>query len=165
MPRVLSAFAMASALLLTAAPARAGMGPCVPDTHDGLICGSGDGAARVIDDTLSPSKRFALAWRSPNAPPTAEPADDKTELVLVRVSDGAILTATPTDYWDTGEMHVNRLQEQASWSPDSRLVIRVFQQRFDSTHVDVYAIGKNGEFAGALDLLKIMDRAIRARMK
>jgi len=164
MPRMLPTICIASALLL-GAPAFAGMGPCLPDQHDGLICGSGDGAARVIEDTLSPSKRFALAWRSLDAPPTQEPKDDKTELLLVRVGDGVILTRSPTEYWDTGEMHVNRLQEQASWSPNSRLVIRAFQQRFETGSAELYAIGKTGEFAGALDLRKILDTAIRARLK
>ena len=59
------AAALVAAVLFTSPPAHADMGPCKPDKHDGLICGSGDGAARVIDDTTSPSKQLALAWRTP----------------------------------------------------------------------------------------------------
>ena len=70
------------------------MGPCQPDKFDGLICGSGIGAARVIADTLSPSKRLALAWRSPKGAPTEVPSGD-TEILVVRVADGAIRRKPP----------------------------------------------------------------------
>ena len=29
---------------------------CIPDRHGGLVCGEGKDAARIIDDTISPSK-------------------------------------------------------------------------------------------------------------
>src|SRR5262249_37829369 len=52
------------------------LGACAPDAHEGLTCGTGDGAARVIADTVSPSERLALAWRSPGGPPTEQPDED-----------------------------------------------------------------------------------------
>ena len=80
------------------------MGPCKQDeTLDAMFCGSGNGAAFVIRDTLSPSGRLALAWRTPDGPPTEQPDEDKIELVVVRIADGAILSQGKTDYWDTGE--------------------------------------------------------------
>jgi len=48
-------------------------------------------AAIVIRDTPSPSGRLALAWRTPEAPPTEEPDWDKIELPVLRVADGAVL--------------------------------------------------------------------------
>jgi hypothetical protein len=62
-----------------------------------LTCGQGDGAARVIDKTMSPSKRLALAWRSMDHPPT-EPAEDydDLELLLIRLKDGAVLSRRMT---------------------------------------------------------------------
>ena len=63
---------LAPLVFLTAsAMAHAEMGPCQPDSHESFICGSGNGAARVIGDTVSPSKRLALAWRGTKTPPTA----------------------------------------------------------------------------------------------
>jgi hypothetical protein len=67
-------FAVAAALLAAScASAWAGGGPCKPDQFYGLTCGDGPGAARVIDRTISPSKRLAFAWREPGKSPTEDP--------------------------------------------------------------------------------------------
>jgi hypothetical protein len=152
------------ALVACAARATAEMGPCQPDKFGGLTCGSGVGAARVIEDTLSPSKRLALAWRSAKGPPTEEPGDDP-EILVVRLADGAILAASKGMYWNTGEARANRLQELATWSPNSRLLIRSFNSRFSTDNVDLYAFGANDEATGPFDLLKAMDPAVRAHLK
>ncbi len=155
------------ALLCAAAvPARAEMGPCIPDSHDGLRCGSGSGAARVIDGTVSPDKRFAFAWRTETGDTTDEmSSNEDTELVVVRLSDGAVLAKTASQYWDTGEMHVNRLQEQASWSPDTRLVVRAFQDRFDTPNLDLFAFDGKDALAGTVDLRKIIEPAVVKRLR
>src|SRR5262245_50662368 len=90
------------ALALSAAPAAAEMGPCKPDKFDGFMCGSGANAARVVDETLSPSKAYALAWRVKDGEIEEEPDTDKIELLLVRMSDGAILNKSGSEYWNTG---------------------------------------------------------------
>lgn len=166
MRRIPTALAALAAIILIGAStiARAEMGPCRPDDHDSFICGSGNAAARVIQGTLSPSKRLALAWRSPDRSPTEQP-DDDTEILVVRVADGAILAKTTGSYWDTGESHVNRLQELASWSPNSRFLIRSFNSRFSTDNIDLYAFGANDEVTGPFDLLKAVEPAITARMK
>src|SRR5215510_6123734 len=144
---------------LMAPPAMAEMGPCRPDDHESFICGSGAGAARVIADTLSPSKRLALAWRSLAGPPTEEPNDDP-EILVVRLADGAILAASKGMYWNTGEARANRLEELATWSP-----ISSFSSRFSTDNVDFYAFGANDEATGPFDLLKVMDPAVRTSLK
>jgi len=64
-----------------------------------MTCGQGPGAARVVDETTSPSKRFAFAWRAPDRPPT-EPPDETgnsmltVESVLIRLSDGIVLSSS-----------------------------------------------------------------------
>jgi hypothetical protein len=154
------------ALLIASAPgARAEMGPCRPDNHDSFICGSGNGAARVIEGTISPSKRLALAWRAPNGPPTEQPDDDDLETLVVRIADGAVLATIKSSYWDTGESRVNRLQELAAWSPDSRFLIRSFNSRFSTDNIDLYALGAHDEASGPFDLLKLIEPAVQARMK
>ncbi len=161
----LSAALLAGIFIIAAVPARAGMGPCVPDDHEGLVCGSGDGAARVIDETLSPSKRFALAWRVKDGPIEEQPDDDKIEVMLIRLADGVALTKSPSGYWNTGTMRVNRFEEHAAWSPNSRLVVRTYHTRFSTDMVDVYALAPDGASAASLDLLKIMDKAVRAQLR
>lgn len=59
-------------------PALADTGPCKLDAgHEIQIYGSGDGAAIVIRDTASPSKKIALAWRTPERCRPSKPDDDK----------------------------------------------------------------------------------------
>ena len=144
--------------------ALAGMGPCQPDKFGGLICGSGIGAARVIKDTLSPSKRLALAWRSTDGPPTEVPSGD-TEIIVVRLADGAILATSTGTYFNTGESSANRLDESAAWSPNSRLLVRSFDSRFSTDNIDFYALGANDEATGPVDLLKLIEPAVRAHLK
>jgi hypothetical protein len=115
---------------------------------------------------VSPSKRLALAWRSTNYPPTESAEDDDSlELLLIRLKDGVVLSRRKTDYWDTGETHVNRLYETATWSPDSRLMINTTQERYNTSTVDLYAFGDAGTPTGPFDLLKIMEGAARAQLK
>jgi hypothetical protein len=149
-----------------ALPARAEIGPCRPEAHDGLICGSGAGAARIIDGTLSPDKRLAFAWRAAKSPPTEEPDDnEEVELLLVRLADGAILARRPTGYWATGTLHVNRLQEQALWAADGSFVVRAFQARFDTPTLEVFAIGTGAKVAGPVNLRALIEPAVRAHWK
>jgi hypothetical protein len=160
-----AAVALAVCVVIAPAPgALADMGPCQPDKFGGLTCGSGVGAARVIEDTLSPSKRLALAWRSPDGPPTNEPNGD-TEILVVRVADGAILATSKGSYWNTGEARANRLEELATWSPNSRLLIRSFNSRFSTDAVELYAFGANDEATGPFDLLKVIEPALRVSLK
>ena len=122
-------------------PALAGTGPCKLDAgHEIQICGTGNGAAIVIRDTQSPSQKIALAWRTPDAPPTEQPDNEKIELLVLRLADGAILARSKGAYWDTGEMHVNRLEERAAWSPNSRLLVRSFHSRFSTDEIEIYAL-------------------------
>ncbi len=167
MRAITSAFAMLVGLLAcTALPARAEIGPCKPDSLDGLTCGSGVGAARVIDNTQSPDKRLAFAWRVPDADVAEQPGDyDTIELLLLRLSDGAILGKSETGYWDTGHTHSNNRLEEVTWSPDGRLAARIFQTRFATVTFELFALGAKDEFIGLLDLQKIVEPAVRERLK
>jgi hypothetical protein len=147
------------------APASAEMGLCGPDDYAGMTCGQGDGAARLIDGTISPSKRLALAWRSTGDPPTQEPSQGDLEDLVIRIGDGAILAKQEGEYWDTGQRHVNRLTESAVWSPNSRLMIKTFDQRFNTSIVDVFAFDADDKVIGPLNLLKIMEPALHARLR
>jgi hypothetical protein len=145
--------------------ASAETGPCQADAYGGLTCGKGNGAARVIEGTISPSKRFAMAWRYPDGPPTDIPDDDDIESLLIRVADGAILSNVKGAYWDTGETHVNRLLAGAVWSPNSRLMIATLDARFATAGVDLYAIGPDDKVIGPLNLISIIEPAVRAVLK
>jgi hypothetical protein len=152
-------------LAITSSPALADTGPCKPyPPLEVLVCGSGDGAAIVIRDTISPSKKFALAWRTVAAPPFQEP-EGQIDLVVIRLDDGGILSRTSTEYWDTGESHANRLQEHAFWSPGSKFMIREFSSRFSSDVVELYMIGAEDIVRGPFDLLSLIEPPLRKRLK
>lgn len=152
------------ALLALAAPARAEMGACHPDTHDGLICGDGDGAARVIDGTMSPAKTHALAWRDLTGPPTEDPDTEKLESILVRLSDGTILARTEGAYWNTGERRANRMSEDAAWSPNSRLVVRIADSRFSTDAIQLHLLGKN-DAVSSVDLRALVAPAVDGKLR
>jgi hypothetical protein len=152
-------------VLLSANCAQAEMGPCKDDGHSGLICGTGAGAARVIEGSTSPSKRLALAWRSPSSPPTDVPQNKVKDLVI-RIDDGAILAEQDGQFWELPSGgRVNRLQEWASWSPNSRLMIRMLDERFDTSMIDLFVFDANDTLTGPFSLLKVMEPAVRARLK
>ena len=114
------------------APLSAHADACVAD-GDSFVCGEGKGAMRVFADTISPSKQYALAWRSSEGLPNGNdmPGDD-VENLLIRLSDGKVLAKLGGQYWDTGRLRANRYDLIAAWSPDSRAVIDVASSRWDT---------------------------------
>ena len=153
-------------VLCAVLPARAEMGPCKLDANEELTCGSGVGAARVIDDTQSPNKRLAFAWSLPDADPDALPdEDDKIDLLLVRLADGVILGKSFTGFWANGHGRSNNKLEEITWSRNGRLVARIYQTQFKTDTFELYALGAKDEFVGILDLYKIVEPAVREQLK
>lgn len=136
---------------------------CVADQHDGVICGEGKDAARIIEDTTSPDKKLAIAWRCSAGMPAdgKEPAGE-IEDVIIRIGDGAVLGKLGGQYWDTGTVRPNRDEFYASWSPDSRAVVEVANARWDTTAFAYYAI--DGSKSAKVDLLSLVSPAIMAKI-
>ncbi|WP_246175666.1 hypothetical protein [Bradyrhizobium paxllaeri] len=135
---------------------------CVADQHGGLVCGEGKAAMRVVADTISPSKNYAFAWRSPQGLPSGSDTPDNIENVLVRLNDGAVLAKLGGEYWATGEMRANRYELTAAWSPDSRSVIEVANSRWESDSFAYYRI--DGASATRLDLRALVEPVMTARL-
>jgi len=162
MRHTLIASVVVAVLVLSQAPAWAGA--CVADKFGGLICGEGNDALRVFPETISPSKKFAFAWRTAKGlgnnqygEPSADVEDD-----LIRIADGAILAKLGGDYWDNGKLHPNRDQLVAFWSADSRAVVEVKNSRWESDAFRYYAI--EGDKATTLDLRALVEPALRAKL-
>jgi hypothetical protein len=152
--------------LLTVAdalPATAETGPCLPDQAGGLTCGEGPGAARVVEGTISPSKRLAFAWRVPGRP-LAEAPDADVESLLIRLSDGAVLSSAPGQYWRTGGAMANHIDEGAVWSPNSRFAIEVTDAKWSTEDLRLYAIGADDKVL-VLDLKAIIEPAVRKQLR
>ena len=146
-------------------PAVAELGPCKADARQTPLCGSGKGAARVVHDTISPDRKFALAWRHPDKDPAAVTEDDSDlELLLIRLADGAVLAKADTEYFRNPGQHANRREEYAIWSPDSRMVIRMYDLRYGTDVFTLYRIGADGNLAGQIELDKMIEQAVFARL-
>jgi hypothetical protein len=163
--RTIRAFLTALPFLTVAAalPASAETGPCVPDRDGGLTCGEGPGAARVVEGTLSPSKRLAFAWRVPGRP-LAEAPDADVESVLIRLSDGAVLSSALGHYWLTASSRANHIDESAVWSPNSHFAIEVTDAKWSTEELRLYAIGADDKVL-VLDLKAIIEPAVRKRLR
>jgi hypothetical protein len=148
-------------------PAVAELGPCKADAQQTPLCGSGKGAARVVADTISPDKRFALAWRHPDMNPGDVTRDDASdlEILLIRLADGAVLAKADTEYFRNPGQNANRRDEYAIWSLDNRMVIRQYDIRFGTDVYRLYRIGADGALSGEIDLDKMIEDAIYARLQ
>jgi hypothetical protein len=138
-------------------------GPCKPDSFNGLVCGDGPGAARVIDGTTSPSRHFAFAWRSMSSAPLDLATDAEhydLRNALIRLSDGALLWETEGSFWSTGGPHVNRYEQTAAWSPNSRFAVEILDYRWQTLELRLFAIGADDKIL-VLDLKPVIEPAVR----
>jgi hypothetical protein len=134
-----------------------------------MTCGQGPGAARVVNGTTSPSKRLAFAWRAPGRSPT-EPPDQTgdsmftVESLLIRISDGAVLSSAKGEYWRTGDLQANHIDESVAWSPNSRLAVEATNSKWSTDILRLYSIGADDKVL-VLDLQKIIEPAVRTRLR
>ncbi len=154
----------AAALLAACVPAHAEASPCKPDQFNGLTCGVGPGAARVIEGTTSPDNRLAFAWRDPGKAPTEEPDIYNVESVLIQLHDGRALAMAPGGFWNTSTMRVNHYDFHAIWSPDSNYVIELLDFRWSTETLRLYALRK-GDAPLSLDLKPIIELAVRKYLR
>jgi hypothetical protein len=160
---LISAAAILAPVLCTTTAA-AEMGPCKPANSD-LLCGSGNGAARGIVKTISPSQRLAFAWRLADKPPTSPPQQDDPSLenLVVRIEDGAVLAKSHGAYWDLGTK-IAKAYLFAAWSPDSRLLVKV-EQRAETVSAELFAFAENDAASGPFELSKVIEPALRAKIE
>jgi hypothetical protein len=86
------------------------------------------------------------------------------ESLLIRLSDGAVLSSAKGEYWRTGDLQANNIDETAAWSPNSRLAIEVQDSKWHTDVLRFYAIGADDK-ALVLDLQKIIEPAVRTRVR
>jgi len=164
--RTVATFLSTLALLAAglASPLGAQTGPCQPDKDGGLTCGSGPGAARVVEGTMSPSKRFAFAWRALGSSSADDPDPDKVENLLIRISDGAVLWSARGRYWQTAGSRSNHIDEGAVWSPNSRFAVEVTDSKWSTDELRFFSIAEDGKLI-VLDLHAIIEPAVRKQLR
>ena len=146
-------------------PAVAELGPCKADAQQTPLCGSGKGAARVVHDTISTDKKS----RWPGVIPT------RTPLPSPRTTATSSCYHPPRRWRRAGEsryrnfrnpgQYANRREEYAIWSPDSRMLIRQYDIRFGTDVYRLYRIGADGALSGEIDLDKMIEDAVYARLQ
>ena len=119
-------------------------------------CASSPTAPRHRRGTRSPW-RSSEGLSSGNDFPPGE-----VENVLIRLADGAVLAKLGGTYWDTGQMHANRYDLMAAWSPDSRSVIEVANSRWDTDSLVYYLL--EDATATTLDLRALVEPAMKAKL-
>jgi hypothetical protein len=108
-----------------------------------LICGEGNGAARVVEATTSPSRRLAIAWRISADAPLERPDEAATiQYLVIRLADGAIF-AKQAVVWDPSETKSYNPNLSAVWSSDSRFVVATYGGRFATEAIDLYAMASD----------------------
>jgi hypothetical protein len=136
---------------------------CTTDKFGNFVCGEGDTAFRSFTDTVSPSGKFAFAWRSTKGLPTGdEEPPGEVENLLIRLPDGVVLAMLGGEHWATGEIRANRSDISAIWSPDSRAVLEVANNRWDTYSLRYYA--PDGDKAATLDLRPLIEPVLRANL-
>jgi hypothetical protein len=138
---------------------------CVADKSGDLICGTGKDALRLFAATTSPSKTLAFAWRTGKGQPQGgdDIPDNDVENVLVRITDGVVLSRLGGTYWMIGPMRENRYDLVAAWSPDNRAVVEVANSRWDNDSLAYYRI--DGDTAAKLDLRELVKSATLAKAR
>jgi hypothetical protein len=166
--RIAALAALPAILLLSALPpGTARAQACKPDGPT-LVCAYGGKNYRVIENTVSPSKRFAIAWLpAKQAEGTTFESDDDSrkalfdepcENYIVRLSDGEPLRKTTGTHFGDRE-HYNHRQKIALWSPDERWLMDIEDSKWSSDVVQVYRFSGDGMPGAGLSLLAPLRKA------
>ena len=146
-------------------PAVAELGPCKADARQMPLCGSGKGAARVVHDTISTDKKSRWPGVIPTRTPLPSPRTTATSSCYSSASPMAPCCESDTEYFRNPGQYANRREEYAIWSPDSRMLIRQYDIRFGTDVYKLYRIGADGALSGEIDLDKMIEDAVYARLQ
>lgn len=159
-----------TAILFTALADPANAQTCKQDGPT-LVCAHDGKQYRIIDNTASPSKRFAIAWL-PKKPVDAGAFDsdsnghkhnlgESSENFIVRLSDGRTLRKTPGTH--PGDLdHYNHRQKIALWSPKETWLVEIDEDKWTSDVVHAYRFGKDGTASPGFSLLAPLRKAALA---
>jgi hypothetical protein len=84
--------------------------------------------------------------------------------VLIRLSDGVVLSSAKGEYWRTGDLEANHIDETVAWSPNSRLAVEATNSKWSTDVLRLYAIGADDKVL-VLDLQKIIEPAVRTKLR
>lgn len=159
------ALALMTVAVFSAAALAQPVSPCKPDDVGTLTSLKGKSELRVIRGTLSPGKRYAIAWATEEGKSgkdyelithddyKARYAGGDSETFLVRLGDAKVLTELKGEHLGDQARYNHRIA-RAIWSLDEGWMIAVNDEKWDTSHADAYHFGTGGVSA-PLDLLKV----------
>lgn len=139
------------------------------------VCHHGGLTMRTIEETTSPSGRYAMAWVVPeDAVGTSrlklDPSDGSMSLpdgepenVVLRLRDGAVIAHAGSTHFGDHELY-NYAELNAAWSADETRLITRQNDRWDTLGADVFRFDRNGKLMAHGDLLAIVRRVGRRHL-
>lgn len=139
--------------------------PCKPDDIGITVCPNGKSELRMIRGTLSPGKRYAMAWSTEDGSTgsdyelmshedyKARFAGGERPTFLVRLGDGKVMIKLKGEHLGD-QARYNHRSARAIWSPDESFVATLYDGKWETNTADAYRIGAGGA-SEPLNLLKL----------
>lgn len=175
------------AMLFVAGGASSASAKCKPIEGETTVCDDGRKVLRIIRQSISPSKRYAVGWTvedGKNAKTNLEMADleedqrqadepvgrsfstenrDHVWNYLVRLRDGKVLKKLDGRHFGDRERY-NHYTHQMFWSPDERCFVQITNWRFGSSFASAYRIGPDDRVSNPVALIPVARRGALSRL-
>ena len=174
------ALLVVTALLLTGG-ASAAVAKCKPVERETIVCNDGPRTLRIIRESISPSKRYAVGWTIENGKDAMGNLDEDQRQAdeavsrsfstenrdhvwnyLVRLRDGKALKKLDGRHFGDRERY-NHYTHQIFWSLDERGFVQITNWRFGSSVASAYRIGPDDRVSGPVALIPIARRGALSR--
>jgi hypothetical protein len=170
------------ATLFVAGGANSATAKCKPIQRETIVCNDGPRILRIIRQSISPSKRYAVGWSieggkkaiadlEEDQRPADEPVGrsystenrDHVWNYLVRLSDGKVLKKLTGRHFGDRERY-NHYTHQMFWSPDEKSFVQVTNWRFGTSFASAYRIGPDDRVSDPVALIPIARRGAVSRL-
>ena len=163
---------------LAAAPAAAqqpAAGPaCKPTKNETFACRLDNRELRVIKGSVSPSGRYAIAWEPGDEEAKRRVDEDESgnksavslhiANMLISLPDGKVVAPLAGDHY--GDLtNLNHHQRYAYWSSDSRYLVTIDNQRYETPVVDAIYFRDDGSILGPLSLVAFFKETLGREFK
>jgi hypothetical protein len=169
------------AAMLVHCGASAAIAKCKPAERETIVCNDGSRTLRIIRESISPSKRYAVGWAiedGKNAMAGLDEDQRQTDEAvsrsfstenrdhvwnyLVRLRDGKVLKKLDGRHFGDRERY-NHYTHQMFWAPDERGFVQITNWRFGSSVASAYRIGPDDRVSGPVALVAIARRGALSR--
>lgn len=139
--------------------------PCEPDEIGTIACRGDKTEYRVIRGTLSPKKRYGIAWDTGAGKtrydyqmingngPYGRTAGDDTDTFLVRLTDAKMLHLLGGGHLGDAQRY-NQRTIRTIWSPDENWLVILNESKWSTDNAEAYRIGADAT-SDPLDLLPL----------